>query len=91
MRGGKTVINGVEYSGRSINIDGKGNLVIDGVKQSLLEEKEITVIVHGDVDSIEQENGEIMIHGSVGDIETVNGILRLLRVLRVMLRQLTVM
>lgn len=64
-------INGVKYSGQNITVR-NNKIVIDGVDQTP-DSKEITVIVEGDIDSIQNDKGKIEVKGYVRFVDSVNG------------------
>ena len=68
---GKVVIDGREFSGRSISI-ANGKVIVDGVTQSGELIGEINVTVHGDVERIENGAGTVKAN-AVGNISTHSG------------------
>lgn len=67
------MINGVSYSGSDFSMDGKGNLVIDGVSVTQVQEKVINVTVSSNVEELSTTNGDVKVEGNVGGVSTTNG------------------
>lgn len=70
--GGSVTVNGRRYSGKSITMQ-DGRLTVDGVVQDESYEGDISVIVEGNVNSIETEGGDITIKGDCGSARTMSG------------------
>lgn len=73
---GSVTINGVSYTGSNITINGSGEVVIDGVSQTTIESKNISVHVNSEsCGDITTSSGSIKIESGcvVGDIKTVSG------------------
>lgn len=70
---GVITINGVNYSGTNIIMDGNGNLIIDGESVMQIQEKVVNVNIEGDVDEVSTTNGGVTVEGAVGSVETTNG------------------
>lgn len=71
--GGSTVsINGREFSGRNISIVGD-KVVIDGVEQSQSLVGPISVVVHGNAESVETSSGSVEVAGAAGRVKTMSG------------------
>jgi len=71
MRNGKIVINGREFFGSNISIS-NNNIIVDGVTQTEQLTGSIDVIIHGDVNSLQNQSGNVTAN-NVGDIITVSG------------------
>jgi hypothetical protein len=71
MRNGKVTIDGKTFSGNSFQINGT-KVIVDGVEQDGDLVGNITVTVHGDVDVLENKNGNVNAK-NVGSIRTTNG------------------
>lgn len=69
-------INGKVYQGNSISIK-NGNIIIDGNKVET-DEKQISIIVNGNIESIDADSCErIEVTGNIGKISTVSGDVRI--------------
>lgn len=66
------IINGKSYSGSTIEIDGAGNVVVDGKISSPPQLGPITITVNGNVDQLETV-GDVTVAGNVGSVRTVSG------------------
>lgn len=73
MQGGRIIIDGREFSGNTVSIDGKGNVVVDGVVQSGSLVGPIRIEVFGNVESLENTSGDVKVNGDCGSISTVSG------------------
>lgn len=71
MNGGRVVIDGREFKGNNIKINGN-KVIVDGVTQDGELVGDISVTVHGDVDTIENSNGTVSCNNA-GSIQTTNG------------------
>ena len=72
---GNVSINGKVYHGNNVSMK-NGVVTVDGVVQDggkAIEEKKITITIHGDCGDIQLGNGVIQVEGDAGDIETTNG------------------
>lgn len=65
-------INGVNYSGRNVQMDGTGNLIIDGNHVTQIESKNVVVTVIGNVEELSTTNGDVSVVGAV-DVSSTNG------------------
>jgi DUF4097 and DUF4098 domain-containing protein YvlB len=72
MSGGKVVIDGREFRGNNVSIDFNGNVVVDGITQDGQLVGPVSVVVHGDVESIENSNGSVSCNNA-GRVQTTNG------------------
>ena len=72
MKNGNITIDGKSFTGSSVNISGKGKLNIDGVVQDGDLVGDINIVVNGNVESIENENGTVKCINT-GSVKTVNG------------------
>lgn len=72
MRNGKVTIDGREFSGRSISINGN-QVIVDGVPQNGALVGPVSVQVTGDVESLSTTSGDITVSGAVGTIGTTSG------------------
>lgn len=76
VNNGSVTINGVSYTGNNIKINGSGEVIVDGVSQTTVESKNISVYVNsescGDITTL---SGDVVIESGcvVGDIKTVSG------------------
>lgn len=71
MKNGKCVIDGKSFSGSNIQINGN-KVTVDGVVQDGELVGDITVTVHGDVETLENTNGNVKAN-NVGSVKTTNG------------------
>jgi len=71
MKNGKCVIDGKLFSGSNIRINGN-KVTVDGVVQDGELVGDITVTVHGDVEALENINGNVKAN-NVGSVRTING------------------
>ena len=71
MKNGKVIIDGKTFTGSNVQINGN-KVIVDGVTQSGELVGNISITVHGDVESIKTTNGTVTA-GNVGSVETVNG------------------
>lgn len=76
VNNGSVTINGVSYTGNNITINGSGEVVVDGVSQTTIESKNISVYVNSEsCGDITTTSGDVKIETGcvVGDIKTVSG------------------
>ena len=73
MKGGRIVIDGREFSGNNVTIDGNGNVTVDGVVQSGSLVGPISIEVFGNVESLKNTSGDVKVAGDCGSISTVSG------------------
>lgn len=71
MKNGKVVIDGREFTGRSISIRGD-RVIVDGVQVEGSLSGPITVQVFGDVENLEGID-RVTVSGSCGSVKTVSG------------------
>ena len=71
MKNGKCVIDGKSFTGNNISINGN-KVIVDGVTQDGELVGDITVTVHGDVEALENTNGNVKAN-NVGSVKTTNG------------------
>lgn len=69
---GSVTIDGRSFSGRSISIVGN-KVVIDGVEQDGELVGPVSVVVNGNVESIDNGSGRVEVTGSAGRIKTMSG------------------
>ena len=69
---GRIVIDGREFTGRSIKIVGD-KVIVDGVQQSGSLVGDVNIQVHGDVDRLENTSGSVTVSGSCSGVKTVSG------------------
>lgn len=67
----RVVVGGKEFSGNNIRIDGN-KVIVDGVAQDGELVGDINVTVHGDVETLENTNGNVKAN-NVGSVKTTNG------------------
>lgn len=67
-----TTINGKTYEGSSVSIIGD-KVIVDGIEQDTVEGKNITIEIHGDVESIETGSGDVSAQNVNGYIKTASG------------------
>lgn len=72
MKSGSVVIDGREFTGKSISITGD-KVFVDGVQQSGSLVGDVFITVNGDVESIDNTSGTVEIKGSAGNVKTVSG------------------
>lgn len=70
--GAQVSINGKVYSGNSVTIK-DGNVVVDGKSQGKVEEREITIVVNGDVEYLDSSAGDVTVNGDAGRISVNSG------------------
>lgn len=73
---GSVTINGVSYTGNNITINGSGEVIVDGVSQTTIESKNISVYVNSECcGDITTSSGDVNIETGcvVVDIKTVSG------------------
>jgi DUF4097 and DUF4098 domain-containing protein YvlB len=72
----KITINGVEitgdFAGRNIAVS-NGNVVIDGNKINLPDEKVINIEITGNVERVESVSGSVRVTGNSGRVSTTSG------------------
>lgn len=74
MRGsGRVVIDGREYTGKSIIVGNDGKVTVDGVLQDGSLVGNIKIDVHGDVESMNAGAGDVTVSGSCGPVSTMSG------------------
>lgn len=73
--GSSVTIDGRTFSGRSISINGD-KVVIDGVEQDGTLVGPISVVVNGNVESVETGSGKVEVSGTVGRVKTMSGDVR---------------
>lgn len=73
IKGGRVVIDGREFTGNSITIDGKGSVIVDGVTQSGSLVGPISVEIFGNVELLKNTSGDVKVAGDCGSINTVSG------------------
>lgn len=67
------VINGVTYAGNNIVV-ANGRVTVDGVDNTPGEDKNISIIVHGDINSLKANSCKsLIVEGSVKNLENMNG------------------
>jgi hypothetical protein len=71
MSNGRVVIDGKEFNGNNISIDGD-TVIVDGVAQQGTLTGPVNVVVHGDVQILENRSGNVTAQ-NVGNIKTVSG------------------
>lgn len=70
--GGKITVNGRDFEGSNVTIKG-GKIYIDG-RLAECDEREITIIVHGNANNIVSGSGNVTVKGDVtGGFSTVSG------------------
>ena len=66
-------INGRAYQGNSVSVRGN-QVIIDGVKQDMPEEKNITISIEGNVNTLSVDScDKVRVTGSVGTLKTMSG------------------
>lgn len=66
-------INGRSFSGSNISIVG-GKVIVDGKEvDGLQDEKQINIVVNGDIETLQSGNGNVTVSGVTGSVQTVNG------------------
>lgn len=71
--GGSVVIDGREFNGNNINIDGNGIVTVDGVQQEGQLVGDIKIEVSGDITRLETTSGDVTVTGSCGMVSTMSG------------------
>ena len=70
--GSTCVINGVEFSGRDITVQGN-QVFVDGKPVEVEQQKQITITINGDCDSVETTSGDVTVSGVSGSVKTMSG------------------
>ncbi len=70
--GSTCVINGVEVSGRDITVQGN-QVFVDGKPIEVEQQKQITITINGDCDSVETTSGDVTVSGVAGSVKTMSG------------------
>lgn len=65
-------INGTTYQGANVTINGD-KVIIDGKVQGSAEQKVISVVINGDVESVKTTAGDVEVVGNVGSINSTSG------------------
>lgn len=68
----KIVINGVEYSGKNIQINDT-HVIVDGQIITSSITPNISIKIYGDTDSVRTTSGDVEVTGVTGSVETVSG------------------
>jgi hypothetical protein len=71
MKNGRVVIDGKEFRGNNVSII-NGKVTVDGIKQDGELVGDINIVVHGDVERIENSSGVVKAN-NVGNIKTQSG------------------
>lgn len=71
MKNGRVIIDGREFSGNNVSII-NGKVTVDGIKQDSELVGDINIVVHGDVERLENSTG-IVKANNVGNIKTQSG------------------
>jgi len=74
-RGGSVSINGKQFAGRNIIIDGDV-VTVDGVIQEAVDAHQLTIEIHGDVERVETEYGDVAAQQIRGPVKTMSGDIR---------------
>lgn len=70
---GKITVNGQDFVGRNLTINGN-TVIIDGVEVDGLEtQKEINISVTGDCEFVKSSSGDVTVTGSTGSVNTMSG------------------
>ena len=72
---GRVNIDGRDFMGRSISIDGD-TVIVDGVLQGDTLVGPVSVTVHGDAERIETISGSVEVAGACGSVKTMSGDVR---------------
>ncbi len=75
MKNGRITIDGREFTGKNVRIDGDGQVIIDGVVQQGNLVGPISVQISGDVESL-QGCGDVTVTGNCGSVKSVSGDVR---------------
>jgi len=66
-------INGKVYHGNSVSVTGN-QVIIDGVKQDIPDEKNVTISIEGDVNMLSVDTcNKVSVTGTVGTLKTMSG------------------
>lgn len=68
----KIIINGVEYSGKNVQVTDT-HVTIDGQIIASSITPKISIKIYGDADSVRTTSGEIKVESVAGQVETVSG------------------
>lgn len=68
----RVIIDGREFTGRSINIVGN-KVVVDGVVQEGDLVGDVKIDVYGDVERLDAGSGNVTVSGSCGQVSTMSG------------------
>ena len=69
----RITIDGRDFVGRDVVINGDGQVIVDGVVQSGSLAGPVSVDIHGDADKVESSSGTIRVAGSCGSASTQSG------------------
>lgn len=70
--GGRIIIDGREFAGQNISINGN-KVTVDGVVQDGELVGDIRIEIYGDVDHIDSGSGDVTVSGSAGTVSTMSG------------------
>lgn len=70
--GSTCIVNGVEFSGRDITVEGN-QVFVDGKLVEVEQQKQITITINGDCDSVETTSGDVTVSGVAGSVKTMSG------------------
>lgn len=70
--GGSVSINGRQFAGRNIIVDGDV-VVVDGEVQEGIETQRLSIEIHGDVERVETEHGDVEAKHITGSVKTMSG------------------
>ena len=71
MKNGRIVVDGREFRGNNVTIS-DGKVVVDGVLQSGELTGDINIVVHGDIEKLQNTSGDVTAK-NVGSIKTTSG------------------
>lgn len=69
----RVTIDGHEFVGRNVVINGDGQVIVDGVVQSGSLVGPVSVEIHGDADKVDSSSGTIRVAGNCGSASTQSG------------------
>lgn len=70
--GGSVSINGKQFAGRNIIVDGDV-VTVDGVVQEGVDAQQLTIEIHGSVERVETEYGDVTAQEVSGSVKTMSG------------------
>lgn len=70
--GGRIVIDGREFKGNNISINGD-KVIVDGVEQSGSLINDISIQIYGNVETLSTSSGDVYVDGNINKLSTTSG------------------